>query len=595
MCGIAGIYSYDKYSRVSVDQLSKVRDAMAVRGPDGKGLWISSDKTVALANRRLAIIDLSPAGAQPMANADGSVVVTFNGEIYNYRELRADLEAKGDVFASTSDTEVLLHLYERHGVSMLERLRGMFAFALWDARARQLLLARDPFGIKPLYFSDDNRRIRFSSQVKSLLHWGDIDCSTEPAGYVGFFLLGSVPDPFTLYRGVRAVEAGEVLIIGDGGRRRSQRFFSLRNEVLSAQESHHSKNFYSVEHIRSAIADSVTKHLVSDVPVAVFQSAGRDSSTITAHAAASTKQPLVSVTVGFEDFRGSRHDETTLAEKVANKYRTRHSTAYISRQNFEGELEKLLNAMDQPSIDGVNTYFVSKQAAQTGTKVALSGIGGDELFGGYASFWQVPLLTKTVGAAARIGAARGRVREFLQPIANYFGTPKYAGVLEYAKSEAEAYLLRRSVYMPWELDSFLPEKLVHDGLEALDLIGQMKGLISDIRSPRLRILLLEVNFYLRNQLLRDADWAGMAHSLEIRVPFVDTALYRAILPCIAAGARCGKAELARSPTIPLPKELLGRRKTGFSVPVREWLIAGTQKERKTEPGLRGWAKLVCSF
>jgi asparagine synthase (glutamine-hydrolysing) len=149
--------------------------------------------------------------------------------------------------------------------------------------------------------------------------------------------------------------------------------------------------------------------------------------------------------------------------------------------------------------------------------------------------------------------------------------------------------------MPWELDSFLPEKLVRDGIEALNLIGQMKALISDIRSPRLRMLLLEVSFYLRNQLLRDADWAGMAHSLEIRVPFVDTALYRAILPCIAAGARCGKKELGRSPTTPLPKELLVRRKTGFSVPVREWLISGTKRERKVEPGLRGWAKLVCSF
>jgi asparagine synthase (glutamine-hydrolysing) len=398
-----------------------------------------------------------------------------------------------------------------------------------------------------------------------------------------------------LYRGVRAVEAGEVLVIGDGGRRRSQRFFSLRNEVLSAQESHHSKKFYSVAHVRSAIADSVTKHLVSDVPVAVFQSAGRDSSTITAHAAASTEQPLVSVTVGFEEFRGSRHDETALAEKVANKYRTKHFTAYISRQNFQGELDKLLDAMDQPSIDGVNTYFVSKQAAQTGTKVVLSGIGGDELFGGYASFWQVPLLAKMLGPMARVAPVGKRTRAFLQPIANYFGKPKYAGVLEYARSEAEAYLLRRSVYMPWELDSFLPATLVRDGLDALNLIGQMKALISDVRSPRLRMLLLEVSFYLRNQLLRDADWAGMAHSLEIRVPFVDTALYRAILPCIAAGARCGKKELGRSPATPLPKELLARRKTGFSVPIREWLVTGTKRERKAEPGLRGWAKLVCSF
>ncbi|HRW60901.1 MAG TPA: asparagine synthetase B, partial [Defluviicoccus sp.] len=220
MCGIVAIFAYRAAAPgVSESELLTLRDAMRPRGPDGEGLWLSADGRVGLAHRRLAILDLSDAGAQPMPLDDDplSLIITFNGEIYNYRELRAELEAQGSRFRSTSDTEVRLHLYRRDGTAMVERLRGMYAFVMWDARQRRLFAARDPFGIKPLYYADDGQTIRLASQVKALLAGGQIDTTAEPAGHAGFFLFGHVPEPFTLYKGIRTLPAGGVLTIGDGG------------------------------------------------------------------------------------------------------------------------------------------------------------------------------------------------------------------------------------------------------------------------------------------------------------------------------------------------------------------------------------------
>jgi len=231
MCGIAGVFAC-KLSAPPVDpeELLRLRESMRARGPDGHGLWVSQDKTVGLAHRRLSIIDLSEAGAQPMSNNDGSLRVVFNGEIYNYRELRRDLEARGYPFRSESDTEVLLHLYRELGPAMVDRLRGMYAFALWDRERRGMFLARDPFGIKPLYYSWNGHTLRFASQVKALLAGGAVDTRPEPAGHAGFFLWSYVPEPYTLYRGVKALPAGETLWLEAGGAPRIHRFSSVCRE-----------------------------------------------------------------------------------------------------------------------------------------------------------------------------------------------------------------------------------------------------------------------------------------------------------------------------------------------------------------------------
>src|SRR5262245_33439201 len=263
MCGIAGIYAYH-YAANSVDraELRRIRDRMAARGPDGLGEWYSQDERVGFGHRRLAILDLSERGAQPMSTGDGKLVVTFNGEIYNYKQLRAGLEARGRMFRTQTDTEVLLHLYAEKGEAMINDLRGMFAFGLWDAEKGALLLARDPYGIKPLYYADDGWTLRFASQVKALLAGGKVSKTQEPAGWVGFCLLGSVPEPFTTYQEIRALPAGSTLWVDRVGTREAKRYFSIadmycRVEAASSVASEEDEQLG----VREALLDSVRYHL----------------------------------------------------------------------------------------------------------------------------------------------------------------------------------------------------------------------------------------------------------------------------------------------------------------------------------------------
>jgi len=280
MCGIAGIVAYRHPApAVERSELLAIRDAMALRGPDGSGLWIGTEGNAALAHRRLAIIDLSETGAQPMATSDGRFHITFNGEIYNYRELRSQLLAKGYRFRSTSDTEVLLHLYADRGPAMTEALRGMYAFGIWDEKEKSLFLARDPFGIKPLYYADDGKTLRFASQVKALMAGGKIDRTPEAAGHVGFFVLGSVPEPFTLYRSIRALPAGSTLSLRRGGSLAIARYFDIAEEMARANESPKKPAIRDKAGLlKEAMEDSVRHHMVADVPVGLFLSSGMDSS-----------------------------------------------------------------------------------------------------------------------------------------------------------------------------------------------------------------------------------------------------------------------------------------------------------------------------
>ena len=339
MCGIAAIFAYGGSAPpVDREELLNIRETMRRRGPDGAGLWISDDRRIGLAHRRLAIIDLSDAGAQPMATADGAVRVVFNGEIYNVRELRQRLESKGFQFRSQSDTEVLLYLYQEYGADMVHHLRGMYAFAIWDQRRRGVLVARDPYGIKPLYYSDDGATIRVVSQVKALLKGSYIDTSPEPAGHVGFFLWGNVPEPYTLYRGIRALLAGTTLWVDTTGRKQSKIYFSITEELAKASETHLDLSHKEMhERLRSSLLDAVRRHLVADVPVGVFLSAGIDSSTLTALVREVSNADLRTITLGFKEFQNTINDEVPLAERIAKQYGTLHETYWVTKEDFHKE------------------------------------------------------------------------------------------------------------------------------------------------------------------------------------------------------------------------------------------------------------------
>jgi asparagine synthase (glutamine-hydrolysing) len=591
MCGVAGVYAYSSSALpVDRDELRAVRDHMRTRGPDGSGEWFSADGRLGLAHRRLSIIDLSERGAQPMASADGSLVLSFNGEIYNHRELRAELQARGRVFASESDTEVLLHLYEEHGAAMLEKLRGMFAFALWDGRKRALLLARDPFGIKPLYYADDGKTLRAASQVKALLR-APVDTAPEPAGHAGFFLWGSVPAPWTLYRGIRSLLPGHYMWVRQDGAQPPQAYCLITGILAqAAAEPERGTQEDALEHIAAALRDSVKAHLVADVPVGVFLSAGLDSSMIASMVAAQGARPRT-LTLGFSEYAGTPHDEVPLAESIARRLRTQHSTVTVARADFWAERESLLAAMDQPSIDGVNAWFVARAAAAQGIKVALSGLGGDELFGSYPSFRDVPMLAGLARPLAAVPGLGLCLRRLSEPALRQVTSPKYAGLIEYGGTLGGAYLLRRGLYMPWELPRVMQPDMARAGwrdLQTLARLDDTSAPIAGAAGSRLAVSALEMSWYMRHQLLNDSDWAGMAHSLEIRTPLVDVPLLKAVAPWIAAHPAITKKKVAAMPALALPDAVLRKPKSGFMVPVREWLGASSTSTR----GLRGWARYV---
>jgi len=594
MCGIAGVFGYRGTSPpVDEQELLRMREHMTRRGPDGAGLWISDDRRVGLAHRRLAIIDLSDAAAQPMWNAERTLCITYNGEIYNYRALRKELEAAGCVFRSRSDTEVLLQLYAAQGTEMLDRLRGMFAFAIWDARARTLFLARDPFGIKPLYCADDGTVVRFASQVKALVAGGAVDMAPEPAGSAGFLLWGYVPEPFTLYRAVRALPAGCWVIVDANGMGRPSKYFDMAAEYHSAEDqAARLDRAAALEHLSKAVANSVARHRVSDVPVSVFLSAGIDSSAIATLAARSAGGDLRCVTLGFDEYRGGPNDETPLAAETAHGLGAQHEIDWIGRQAFYDEIPDVMAAMDQPSIDGINTYFVARAAARQKLKVALSGLGGDELFAGYPSFRDVPRMVRTFDFVSYLPSWICRsFRAIASPLLRPFTSPKYAGLLEYGGSYEGAYLLRRGLFMPWELPDLLGQEIAREGLERLQSIPSLSTTRAGLRDDRSIVACLEFAWYTRGQLLRDADWAGMAHGLEIRVPFLDVDVLRAAAPLVISGAIRSKRDFARMPALGLSPAVVDRRKSGFLVPVREWLSEYLPRENSGYR-LRGWARRV---
>ncbi|MSO91996.1 MAG: asparagine synthase (glutamine-hydrolyzing) [Rhodospirillales bacterium] len=584
MCGIAAIFAYKaRAPRVSEAELGAINAAMARRGPDGEGAWTAAGGQVGLAHRRLAIIDLSADAAQPMALDSAGLRITYNGEIYNFRALRRELESQGRTLRTQSDTEVLLHLYDRDGPGMVKHLRGMYALALWDDRRRTLLLARDPFGIKPLYYSDDGETIRAASQVKALLAGGAAGRSADAAGHVGFFLFGSVPEPHTLYADIQALPPGHTLEVAQDGGRRLTRFFDPVAVLATGTAA-------AAPDLGALLRDSISHHLVADVPVGVFLSGGLDSATITALASEVQGTRLDTITLGFEEFAGTALDETVLAGEVARAYGTRHHSVRVSETEFHERMDDVLACMDQPSIDGVNTYFVAHAAAEVGLKVALSGLGGDELFQGYDTFRQVPRLAAMLGPIPGAAGLGELVRELSASLALRLGRPKAAGLLELGTAVGDAYLMRRGLFMPWELSRVLDPEMALVGLRALSPRDRLAVAGDGSQSPRIQVTALELCWYMRNQLLRDADWAGMAHSVEVRVPLVDEVLFRALAPGLAHDGAHGKRKMALTPKRRLPEAVLDRPKSGFFVPVDRWLKA--RSGGKDEPGLRGWAKAV---
>ena len=554
MCGIAGIVRRD--ARIDLcGPLERMHEALGHRGPDDRGTWRSPGGHALYAHTRLAVIDPSPAGRQPMQIDNGRFTIVYNGEIYNFSSLRESLIASGVTFRSNSDTEVLLRLYQHEGPSFVSKLRGMFAFAIWDQVERSCYLARDRFGIKPLYFSESGGVLAFASEVRALVKSGVVDAVLEPQAVFEYFRTGSVPEPLTMIKGVRALEAAHYMTWRDG-EATVARYWTIEFPVGRPVAD-------PVAATRDALLDSVRQHFVSDVPVGIFLSGGMDSTSILALARRTRHAELRTFSLTFP---GSDLDEGPDARRTAQHFGTDHHEWAIDAATARSLAGDFLAAADQPSIDGFNTFTVSRFARQHGTKVVLSGLGGDELFGGYPSFREVPRLAKwgrRAGLAGGFGSAAAR-------LAGEFGGARLRRVqdlLTPATNITNAYGVFRGIYNRAEAMALTE----HYAGGNDDVVEPVSAAAIIDPTPEDTISRLELTRYMRNQLLRDTDVMSMASGVELRVPFLDSELF-ATVSRIPAATRLepGKALLLRA--VPEVPDWVARRpKRGFLFPMASWL------------------------
>lgn len=586
MCGIGGLVGRVVRPK-DREALVRLSSAMTMRGPDGEGAW-HDEMGVSFVHRRLSVIDLSPAGAQPMIDPVTGNALVYNGEIYNFAELRAECEMAGDRFDSNSDTEVLLALYRRHGPDFIARLRGMFAFVLWDAKEGRALVARDPFGIKPLYTAEAGGRLVFASQVKALAASGLVPLDPDPAGHAGFFTWGSLPEPHTLYRAIRAFPAGHFGFYRPGDSLRAQPYFTLREEALTARSSARPVTPGEArERLTEVMHSTLDAHFVSDVPVGVFLSGGLDSAMMLGLAFERGQSKVNAVTLGYREYAGTAMDETAPASVTARHFGARHTIETLTQEDYLVSREHLFAAMDQPTIDGVNTFFVSRASRRSGMKVMLSGLGGDELFGGYSDFTRLPAWHRRLRHLARIPGADAIWRSTMRIAGLAKRSPKSMLLLSHANSLERLYLLSRSLADTTTVMALLDPAFATEGLAELNIDAALAATTAGVSDDKTRLSLLNSRWYMGNQLLRDSDWAGMAHSVEIRVPLVDVVLWREVLALRYGGQDLSKADMVSTLAHPLPLAIVNRPKTGFAIPVREWLGAD-------DNSLLPWARQVYS-
>jgi asparagine synthase (glutamine-hydrolysing) len=553
MCGIAGVIHAGDV-QIGLDAVAAMSRSMEPRGPDDTGTVLISDTNahLVLASRRLAIIDPSAAGHQPMSDARRGTTIVFNGMIYNFRELRRKLEASGVVFSSDCDTEVVLRTYDFFGPRCVEELRGMFAFAIWDSRSRELFLARDRLGIKPIYYSRSAERFLFASQVKALLASGLIEERLSPKGLASFLSFGAVSEPLTIIEGVCALPAGHTATLREGEFQLSRYW---KPDAVTGTE--HSSEQASAE-LREMLDEIVGGHLVSDAPLGVFLSGGLDSSVLAALAARQTDR-LKAISVVF----GERaYSEEAYIDSVTRRLSLDHVRVSLGAADLRSHLADAFAAMDQPSFDGINTFFVSKAAHEAGLKVALSGLGADELFDGYGNTRRVARLERIrrlpkplprVAVAAAAFAERGSKKRKLREWASGPFAPGHS------------YELLRRLFLPGEVARLVSAPGASDDARAAVAIDRRKDVFPQVS-------MLELTNYTKNVLLRDTDAMSMANSLEVRVPYLDHRLVEWALglpPSARAGK--GKALLIAAVGGALPEEVLARRKHGFLLPLEGWM------------------------
>ena len=585
MCGIFGILATN--GTVPSLALEQATDSLAHRGPDDRGTVVIQANTtprleIGLGSRRLAIIDLSPLGHQPMQDAETGNWIVYNGEIYNFRELRTRLQGEGVRFVSQSDTEVLLKAYGRWGEKCLGELRGMFAFAIWDAKRSRLLLGRDPMGIKPLYHGSTGRYFLFASELRTLLGTGLIPRRLDPAGLINYLNFGSVYDPITMIQGVSTLEAGHYAVWENGSLKDTMYWDLAPHGQASTASSYLAGNQTARKDLESdvyaTLDQAVRMQTVSDVPVGLFLSGGIDSSSLAGILSRAGIRPNTFSII----FREADYSEAEYSRAVARAFATEHQEIMVSQRDVLDAIPYALRAMDQPTIDGLNTFLIARQTRAAGIKVALSGLGGDELFAGYSSFRDVPRME-------RFDRFWGRFPSIFQrPLARMFSSlasdtdrnRKLASLGRGRDRALHPYFLARALFTPEQRNSLLAS--VDEGALARANAPLQESLRhTGALDPINRVSYLEARCYMLNTLLRDSDVMSMAHGLELRVPLIDHQLADKLLALPGAwklDSNVPKPLLVGALKGALPSEIVHRKKQGFTLPFENWLRENLRPE-----------------
>ena len=568
MCGICGELTFDSDAAVDADTLLSMRERLAHRGPDDKSTWVSGDRRAGLAFRRLAIIDLSVAANQPLPNEDGSVRVVFNGEIYNFKALRTELESRGHHFRTDGDAETIVHLYEDHGADFVEKLDGMFAIGLWDDRARRLVLARDRAGKKPLFYYRDGRRLVFGSEIKAILAHPGVQVTIDEAEIPSYFMYGYAPHPATLYRGVEQVNPASVVTVESDGRMAQRKYWRLTFPDRGAAPPR--DQGAARERVRELVTAAVSRRLVSDVPLGALLSAGIDSTIVVGVMSQLMSQRVKTFTIGFEG--DAAYDETAGAREVATRFNTDH-TEFRVKPSAVDLVDRLVWHHDGPFGDSsaIPTYLVSQLTRQHVT-VVLTGDGGDELFAGYLRFGaalaaeRLPRAAGTVMSAALRALPRGVNERHPLSRARRFARFMHLPLLERVARW-------NSLFQDDLRELLQPELIAND--EQLDPLRNVRNDRGEIArfSPLGRLLAANFATYLPDDLLVKTDRCTMANALEARAPLLDTELtqYAASLPDdYKLRGRMTKVVLREAFADLLPASIAGRPKTGFGVPLDAW-------------------------
>ncbi len=578
MCGICGVFNYGRSDAVEEKVILKMRDTMIHRGPDDKGVFLSSEGRTGLGHRRLSIIDLSPSGRQPLCNEDETIWIVYNGETYNYQELMAGLEAKGHIFKSKTDTEVLVHLYEEYGKELVHKLRGMFAFAIWDCRKQRLFLARDRIGIKPLYYTVQNGCFLFASEIKAILEHPEVKKELDEQALYHYLTFVVSPAPSTLFKGIKKLAPGHLLIIDSDGNVDTEWYWDEIDSIADSSSKVQSEDFYK-ERIRELLRESIKDRMISDVPFGVFLSGGVDSSTNVALMTELMDRPVDTFSVGFKD--QDQYNEFAYAREISQKFGTNHHEIMIDHQDLVDYVPRLIYHQDEPIADPVCVplFYVSKLARDNGIIVVQVGEGSDELFSGYESYsmihqfyqnrWRYYQLLPLLSRKALYHAMKPLLewRKMLNAL-DYLQRASFDRGLFWGGAIAFTETLKKMLMS----ESYKGRTESTDSFSIVNSYFQRLGASEKEIDQLAQMIYLELKIRLPELLLMRVDKISMSTSIEARVPFLDHRLVEFAMSIPTEMKIKGQPKYILKKAVEglIPQHIIYRKKQGFGAPIKEW-------------------------